>query len=165
VTLPTLIEGIELPTRLVGLVVAAIVGIIALLLPLADWWVIDNGFVPIPGGLASTLGLAIAGFVVAPRVQSHGHRLGLVAVRFALISFLAAIPLLAVDALLLTVRPLDEPWPVTFGPVLGTIFGTVVYAPDVLLVAFLAAGAWTALTVYALKFLAIRPQVTFGKPD
>jgi hypothetical protein len=54
---------------------------------------------------------------------------------------------------------------VTFGPVLGTIFGTAFYSPDVLLVALPAAPVWTALTFYVLKVLATPPKVTFGNAD
>ena len=148
-------------TRLIGLTVAVILGFAAALLPLGDWWVIDFDFVPIPGGLAAAFGLAVAGFVVAPRLQSDGQRLGLVAIRFALVAFVAALPLVALAAAVVSGRPLDEPWPVTFGPVLGTIFGTAFYAPDLFLVAFPAAAAWTVLTTSALRLLATRRQVTF----
>jgi hypothetical protein len=98
-----------MPTRLVGLAVAAVLGVAAALLPLGDWWVIESGFVPIPGGIAAAFGLAIAGFVVAPRLLSNSRRLGLVAIRFALVAFIAAVPLLAIDAAVVTGQPLNEP--------------------------------------------------------
>jgi hypothetical protein len=152
-------------TRLIGLGVAAVLGIAAMLLPLADWWLIDNGFVPIAGGLAAAVGLAVAGFVVAPRLQSDSARLGRAAVTFSAIAFVAALPLLAVDAAVLSARPFDEPWPVASGPVLGTLLGTAVYAPEVLVVAVVAGAVWTAATSSALKVLGPRRRVTFGDAD
>ncbi|MGH7484155.1 MAG: hypothetical protein ACREMY_00950 [bacterium] len=154
-----------MPHRLIGLTVAALLGLVAALMPLGDWWIIDNGFLPIPGGLAAAFGSTVAGFIVAPRLESDRQRRGLVAIRFALIAVIAAIPLVAVDAAVVAGRPLDEPWPVTFGPILGTILGTAFYTPDLLIVAFPVAGLWTALASGASKLLATPRRVTYSDAE
>lgn len=132
-------------TRAVGLTAGIAIGVAVALLPVADWWELSNGFTPIPGGVAAAVGAVVAGYVLGPRVASRRQSLGLVAIWFAVVMYLASVPLVALDAALMSAQPLDEDWPVTFGPVVGDLLGTLVRTPLLLAVASVSAGLWTAL--------------------
>jgi hypothetical protein len=134
----------QMRPRWIGIAVGVVIGVLVALLPFGKGWEIHS-FTIIPGGFAAAFGATVAGYFVGPLVASRPNALGAVAVRFAVVMYLAAIPLVALDAALLGSRPLDEPWPVTFGPVVWIVAGTILQTPQLVVVCALAALSWTAL--------------------
>lgn len=145
-------------SRTAGLVVGALIGVLLAIIPLADWWdfrAVD--FVVIPGGVAAAMGALVAGLVVGPRVAARPDQPGATAFRFAVFMVIAALPLVAIDAAIMSTRPLNEPWPFVPGPILGALIGTAVRAPLLLAVSFVAAPVWTALVKAAVSAMGGRP--------
>jgi len=146
-------------TRQIGAAFGVVVGVLVALLPLGKAWEIHS-FTIIPGGIAAGFGAVVAGYFVGPSVGSRANALAAVAVRFAAVMYLGSLPLVALGAALLGSRPLDEPWPVTFGPVTWVIFGMLSLSPVLVPVSVGAALAWTVLVRQALVSLSRSPSST-----
>src|SRR4051794_36195777 len=101
--------------RWLGAACGALVGVVVALLPLGDSWEI-HAFTIIPGGTSAAVGAVVAGYLISPLVGSRPSALGAVALRFGVMMFLVSLPLVALDSAILASRPIDEPWPLTLGP-------------------------------------------------
>jgi hypothetical protein len=112
------------------------------LLPLGESWEI-HAFTISPGGIAAAVGAVVAGYAIGPLVESRPSALGTVALRFGLVMWLAALPLVALDSAILASRPLEEPWPVTLGPFGAIVFGPIMESPLLIAVSAVAALVWT----------------------